>query len=80
MLPLASLLLLPVAAVFMMVWPQVQNGISSLQVFIVNSGTFGVWLYTFLERLLIPTGMHHILNTPFQFDNIVINGGLLAGW
>ncbi|HLR89247.1 MAG TPA: alpha-glucoside-specific PTS transporter subunit IIBC [Atopostipes sp.] len=72
--------MLPVAAVFMMVWPQVQNGISSLQVFIINSGTFGVWLYTFLERILIPTGMHHILNTPFQFDNIVINGGLLAGW
>lgn len=72
--------MLPVAAVFMMVWPQVQNLISSLQVFIINSGTFGVWLYTFLERLLIPTGMHHILNTPFQFDNIVINGGLLAGW
>lgn len=72
--------MLPVAAIFMAVWPQVQNLIGSLQQFIINSGVFGVWLYTFLERLLIPTGMHHILNTPFQFDNIVIDGGILAGW
>lgn len=72
--------MLPVAAVFMMVWPQVQNVISNLQGFIINSGVFGVWLYTFLERLLIPTGMHHILNTPFQFDNIVVDGGILSAW
>ncbi|MBG9981505.1 PTS transporter subunit EIIC [Aerococcaceae bacterium DSM 111020] len=73
-------LMLPVAFAFMAIWPSVQNGISAVQVFIVNSGNFGVWLYTFLERLLIPTGMHHILNTPFQFDNIVVDGGLLQAW
>lgn len=77
---LGFFIMLPVSAIFMIIWPQVQNLISNVQNIILNSGFFGVWLYTFLERLLIPTGMHHILNTPFQFDNIVVNGGLLSAW
>lgn len=77
---LGFFIMLPVAFLFMMVWPQVQNIIASLQTFLANAGVVGVWLFTFLERLLIPTGMHHILAMPFQFDSIVVNGGILNSW
>lgn len=73
-------LMLPVAFAFMIVWPQVQGVIANLQSFLANAGYFGVWLFAFLERLLIPTGMHHLLAMPFQHDSIVVNGGILNSW
>ena len=33
-----------------------------------TSGNFGLFLYGFLERFLIPTGLHHLIYTPFQFS------------
>ncbi|MGO1033554.1 PTS transporter subunit EIIC, partial [Clostridioides difficile] len=32
-----------------------------------DTGTFGLFLYGFLERILVPTGLHHLIYTPFQF-------------
>ncbi len=55
-------------------WPVVQQGISALANVIKNTGTFGLFLYGFLERLLIPTGLHHLVYTPFQFTDL---GGVL---
>lgn len=48
-------------------WPPVQNVISALTDLIATSGNFGLFLYGFLERFLIPTGLHHLIYTPFQF-------------
>lgn len=56
------------------IWPVVQQGISALANFIKSTGTFGLFLYGFLERLLIPTGLHHLVYTPFQFSDL---GGVL---
>ncbi|MDO4500029.1 MAG: PTS transporter subunit EIIC [Erysipelotrichaceae bacterium] len=56
------------------VWPFAQKGISALTLFIKNTGTFGLFIYGFLERLLIPTGLHHLVYTPFQFTDF---GGVL---
>ncbi len=56
------------------VWPWAQKGISALAGVIKNSGTFGLFLYGFLERLLVPTGLHHLVYTPFQFSDL---GGVL---
>lgn len=49
------------------VWPPVQGVIDSLTGLIKNTGNFGLFLYGFLERFLIPTGLHHLVYTPFQF-------------
>lgn len=38
--------------------------------FIGHSGGFGTFLYAFAERLLIPTGLHHILNETVRFTPI----------
>ncbi len=73
-------LMIPVAYIFCLVWPQVQAAISSLQVFLTSAGVFGVWLYTFLERFLIPTGLHHFIYLPFQFGPAVVDNGIQAYW
>lgn len=52
-----------------------QQNIASPQGFILASGTFGIWLYTFLERILIPTGLHHFIWTPFCPGPAVVDGG-----
>lgn len=68
------------AVLFALVWPKVQALISQMQTFFVNSGTVGVFCYSFLERILIPTGLHHFVYMPFQYDNIVVEGGIRAAW
>lgn len=73
-------IMLPVAFIFMALWPQVQTGIESLQTFITSTGIFGIGIFIFLERLLIPTGMHHLLAKPLEFDSIVMNGGIIPNW
>lgn len=72
--------MLPVALITCIVWPTVQNGISSLQGFIIGSGYIGVWLYHFLERVLIPTGLHHFIYAPIEVGPVVVNHGLKAEW
>lgn len=56
------------------VWPIVQGWITSLGSVIKDSGAFGLFLYGFLERILLPTGLHHLVYTPFQFSDM---GGVL---
>lgn len=72
--------MIPLAIVTVLVWPNVQNGINSLQGGLANSGVIGVWAYTFLERILIPTGLHHFIWQPFILGPAVIDGGIRAAW
>ena len=72
--------MLPIALITCIVWPTIQGGISSLQGFIIGSGYIGVWLYHFLERVLIPTGLHHFIYAPIEVGPVVVNHGLKAEW
>ncbi len=73
-------LMIPVALALCFIWPIIQSGINSMQGFLKVSGVFGVWIYTFLERILIPTGLHHFIYTPFIFGPAVVNEGIAAYW
>ncbi|WP_310799679.1 PTS transporter subunit EIIC, partial [Clostridium botulinum] len=68
------------AFVTCLVWPKIQLGISSLQGFMKNSGVIGVWVYCFLQRVLIPTGLHHFIYIPFQYGPAAVAGGLQPYW
>ena len=57
------------------VWPPVQKAIGAFTGFLAASGNIGLFLYGFLERLLIPTGLHHLVYMPFQFSQL---GGQLT--
>lgn len=77
---LGFFLMMPLALAFVLIWPTIQTGIGSLQGFFISSGVFGVWLYTFLERILIPTGLHHFIYTPFVFGPAVVPDGITKYW
>lgn len=49
------------------IWPVVNSWISSLSGFILTTGLLGVFIYSFGNRFLIPTGLHHLLWMPFCF-------------
>lgn len=67
----AFIIMIPVtlilAIVLSYVWPVVNSGISAISAFMKNAGPFGVFLYAFGNRFLIPTGLHHLLWMPFCF-------------
>lgn len=49
------------------IWPIVNDLIASFSNIILTAGLFGVFLYAFGNRFLIPTGLHHLLWMPFCF-------------
>ena len=61
------------AAVLFFVWPIVYGVLVALGESVVGLGAVGVGIYTFLNRLLIPFGLHHALNSVFWFDAAGIN-------
>ncbi|WJQ08935.1 N-acetylglucosamine-specific PTS transporter subunit IIBC [Geobacillus stearothermophilus] len=58
-----SLVMLVLALIFGYVWPPIQDGINAVGHWIVGAGAVGVGIFGFLNRLLIPVGLHHVLNS-----------------
>ncbi|SCC37051.1 PTS system, arbutin-like IIC component [Kosakonia oryzendophytica] len=77
---IAFLAMIPCAWLTLLGWPKVQLGIESLQAFLRSAGALGVWVYTFLERILIPTGLHHFVYGPFVFGPAAVEGGIQVYW
>ena len=71
------------AVLFTFVWPYAQAGINALGGFIRSAGNFGLFIYGTLERLLIPTGLHHLVYTPFLYTSLggtaTVGGQVLEG-
>ncbi|HSL87471.1 MAG TPA: PTS transporter subunit EIIC [Bacteroidales bacterium] len=58
------------AVVFTTIWPYLQSGISAGTALMAKSGNIGLFFYGMLDRLLIPTGLHHLVYTPFLYSSI----------
>lgn len=56
------------AGFFGFIWPYMQMGIDSFAKLLVDMGAIGVGIFLFLNRLLIPFGLHHVLNTYIYYD------------
>ncbi|MDO4261244.1 MAG: N-acetylglucosamine-specific PTS transporter subunit IIBC [Eubacteriales bacterium] len=69
------------AAILFFVWPIVYTALVAVGESIVSLDAVGVGIYAFLNRLLIPFGLHHALNSVFWFDAAGINdlGAYWAG-
>lgn len=65
------------------VWPYIQTGIYALGNLVLNSGYVGTLIYGFIERILIPFGLHHVFYLPFWQTGLggsaVIDGALVYG-
>ena len=70
-----------VSAVLLFVWPVVFGALITAGQGIADMGAVGAGIYAFLNRLLIPTGLHHALNNVFWFDTIGLGdlGNFWAG-
>ncbi|SFS87142.1 PTS transporter subunit EIIC [Marininema halotolerans] len=65
---ITSFVMLLVGILFMMIWPPIREGIGTVGTALVDSGGVGLFGYGFLNRLLLPFGLHHILNALVWFD------------
>lgn len=70
---MTSFAMLLVSAVLFFIWPVVYSGLVAFGTTISELGAVGAGIYGFFNRLLIPTGLHHALNSVFWFDAIGIN-------
>ena len=68
-----------VSAILLFAWPVIFGGLYAIGQAIVSLDAIGAGIYAFLNRLLIPTGLHHALNNVFWFDTIGL-GDLNAYW
>ena len=68
-----SFVMIVAAFALMAVWPVIYNSLVSFGVSIKDLGPTGAGIYAFFNRLLIPVGLHHALNSVFWFDVAGIN-------
>ena len=76
---IAGVVSILVSVVLLFVWPILFGALISIGNAIAKMGALGAGIYAFLNRLLIPTGLHHALNNVFWFDTIGL-GDLTHFW
>lgn len=80
---ISSLVYTLVGIVMFFIWPAVQSRIYSVGNLVLNSGYAGTWVYGFMERLLIPFGLHHVFYLPFWQTGVggtmEVGGKLIEG-
>lgn len=70
---LTSFAAIAISFILMYVWPPIFSGLIHFGESITGMGAAGAGIYGFFNRLLIPVGLHHALNTVFWFDFAGIN-------
>lgn len=82
--PIISSLTYTIVGVLMFyIWPPIQQIIYDMGNLVLESGYAGTWVYGFMERLLIPFGLHHVFYMPFWQTalggSMVIQGAVVEG-
>ncbi|WP_297300566.1 N-acetylglucosamine-specific PTS transporter subunit IIBC [uncultured Brachyspira sp.] len=70
---ITSVVMMVVSFILMVIWPAIYNGLVAFGEAIIGLGPIGAGIYGFFNRLLIPVGLHHALNSVFWFDVAGIN-------
>lgn len=70
---LVSFVMIFIAFILMYIWPVIFNALVTFGEHIQQLGSVGAGIYAFFNRLLIPVGLHHVLNSVFWFDVAGIN-------
>ena len=78
---LTAVIAMVISGILYFVWPFIYNALFNFGTSIQGLGAAGAGIYGVANRLLIPTGLHHALNSVFWFDVIGINdiGNFQAG-
>lgn len=64
---------LVVSLILLFVWPVIYGALVAFGEGVLSLGPVGAGIYGFLNRLLIPFGLHHAVNSVFWFDVAGIN-------
>ncbi len=83
-IPIISTLVFTLVGIAMYyLWPIIQNGIYALGNLVTGAGYFGTLIYGFIERALIPFGLHHVFYLPFWQTGLggtqIIDGVSVSG-
>ena len=70
---ITSVVMLVVSFILLYIWPVIYSGLVSFGISIAALGPVGAGIYGFFNRLLIPVGLHHALNSVFWFNVAGIN-------
>mgnify|MGYP002719630749 FL=1 len=62
-----------ISLIMLFLWPILFGGLVAFGTSISELGAVGAGIYGFFNRLLIPVGLHHALNSVFWFDTVGIN-------
>ncbi|MEZ9566106.1 PTS transporter subunit EIIC [Vibrio artabrorum] len=65
---LAPLAAVPFGLLFAQVWSPVESGLDAFAVALLGAGALGAFLFGFLNRSLIPFGLHHVINSYVFFE------------
>ncbi|WP_373481949.1 glucose PTS transporter subunit IIA [Acetobacterium sp.] len=80
---ITALVFLFIGGLMFFLWPFIQNGIYAIGGLVIASGYFGTFIYGFIERALIPFGLHHVFYLPFWQTGLggsmVVDGVLVEG-
>lgn len=80
---ISSLAGIVIGIIMTFVWPLISAGFSSIGQVISGMGIFGIFLYVYIYRALIPFGLHHVFYLPFWQTAIggtaVVNGQTVVG-
>ena len=76
---MTALVSIVTSVILLFVWPVIFGILVALGNGIAGLNGIGAGIYAFLNRLLIPTGLHHALNNVFWFDTIGL-GDLKHFW
>lgn len=80
---MVSLLAIPCAIVAYYIWPIIAYGLQALTQFIATSNLFGTWLFGFVDKALLPFGIHHLIAFPIEYSRVggtmMIDGVLYEG-
>lgn len=80
---ISAIVYLVVGILMYYAWPPIQGGIYKVGDIVLQSGYAGTWVYGFMERLLIPFGLHHVFYLPFWQTAVggtaMVGGQLIEG-
>ncbi len=80
---ISTLAYVAVGVLMFFIWPFIQSGIFALGDLVLRSGYAGTLIYGFIERILIPFGLHHVFYLPFWQTGVggsmLIDGVMVYG-
>ena len=78
-----TIISVPLAIATYYVWPIIASGLQGITAFIGSSGLFGTFIFGFMDKALLPLGIHHLIAFPIEYSSVggtmMIDGVLYEG-